>query len=227
MKNTVSTLILLVVVSSSVVAGDMFGRAQLCLNFSNFSHDSLLQGETTTTATFLSFGIGAESAINAEGNMSILGELWYMSKGGGFSESGSNFGQSYSSSSTYRLSYLQINPMFRYRATAVSNVGICVYGGPGIGVLVGNNSSSTYTYGSISSSSDTSLPNSTFNSLEVSFILGTEAIYPINPTMDVIGGLRYNIGLTNVDNPDDPPGSKEAVMKISAFTVVAGVRIKL
>ncbi len=227
MKKFFITVLALGVFYTSSTAGELLGRAQLCANFSRFSHDSLATGEELTTSTFFSFGVGVESPVDAAGTMSILGELWYMSKGGGFDESGSMFGTTYHYASTYRLSYLQINPLFQYNFMKDRTMSIRGFAGPGVAILLGNNASQEYTYGTTTNSADTSLPNSTFSSLELSLIVGAEAVYAIDKNMDVVGGLRYNIGLTNVDNPDDPPNSKESVMKISAFTVAAGIRIRL
>ncbi len=222
--------VLFIVLCLSTVAayaGDLFGRVQVGANLSSISHDSLSAGEKTTSATFVSFGVGLDIPLDSKESVVLRGELWYMNKGGTFEESSSIFGVPFSVKSTERFSYLQINPLIQVKVVNSPVVGVGLFAGPGLAFLMTNHASAEFTSGGSTNSTDTTLDNSNFSSMELSVIFGAEAVIPVSSSFDIVGGLRYNLGLSNVDNPDDPPGTSEPKFTINALGVTAGVRIKL
>jgi len=167
-----------------------FAQAQISggikggLNFANQEYSS--DGFNISPDARTSFHLGAFAVINFSDKLGLQPELLYSGKGSEFNVSGSSF--------TQKFTYLDVPILLRYSITEM----ISLHAGPQISLLMSAEDEDGDDISDSVSGSD----------LGLSF--GGQVDLP----MGLVAGVRYNLGLSNIDDTNSGGDVKNKVFQI-------------
>lgn len=154
------------------------------LNFANQEYSS--DGFSISPDSRTAFHFGAFAVINFSDNLGLQPELLYSAKGSEFDISGTSFEQ--------KFNYLDVPILVRYSINEM----ISLHAGPQISLLM-----------SAEDDEGTDISDSvTGTDFGLSF--GGQVDLP----MGLVGGLRYNLGLSNIDDSNSGGDVKNRVFQI-------------
>jgi opacity protein-like surface antigen len=185
--------------------GVKFG-AKVALNVAS------LTGDVEDASSLVGFQIGGFAEFKISEKFAFQPELMYSAQGGKesvFEDFGA--GDTYTTDSKYKLSYLNIPVMAKYYATPKLSIEF----GPQVGFLLSAkkdvNFTETFEGISVSGSGSVDIKDSTSS---VDFGVNLGAGYDF--TENISAGLRYNLGLSNiVDSNDSNSSVKNGVLSVS------------
>lgn len=210
-------------------AQDVKFGAKAALNVAN------LTGDLEDNSSLIGFQVGAFAEYKFSEKFSFQPELLYSTQGAktSYSEeysqeiravsfakavvdtSSNNFNETYSH--TYKFAYLSIPLMLKYYATPKFNLEF----GPQIAFLL--SAKDDFTYENSDGDSESESEDMKEYTSAIDFSLNFGLGYDI--TENIVAGLRYNLGLSNVDNYVEEEGEEiDYTIKHSVFSVSVGYK---
>ncbi|HDS03734.1 MAG TPA: PorT family protein [Firmicutes bacterium] len=158
----------------------------------------------------LSFVFGGMMHMPMGDNIVLIGEAAYMQKGVKYQGDGTYEGIDYDAEYIMKMSYLEIDALFKYLAT--ESLGL--YGGLGFGLLLSAENEYDFTIDfspPVNESGSIDIKDQC-KSTEISLNFGAQFLATENILLDA----RYNLGLTNIfDEEYDPDEIKSRTMSLT------------
>jgi opacity protein-like surface antigen len=150
-----------------------------------------LTGDVEDASSLVGFQVGGFAEIKISEKFAVQPELMYSAQGGENSTSESFGGDTFNSEVKYKLGYINIPVMAKYYVAK----SFSLEAGPQIGFLVSAKGDYTFSGGGESESGSEDIKDTVSS---VDFGLNVGAGYDF--TENLSAGLRYNFGLTNVND---------------------------
>ena len=220
-KTLIPFLSLLLILSfSNINAQTHFALgARVGLNIANLSFDpDLTGGLTKSSRTAIKFGALAEI-----GFMPMLAlQIEPMYAQGGTVIDNVVFGINTKGKVTFKLGYLEIPILLKYKINLPGSVQPYVFAGPNLGFILSTKELDE----AGGQSAETDLKDQS-SSINFGIDFGAGAGFKVAPMIVVILDIRYALGLTSIQNDKGKQVSGFNSIKTSGFQIVAGVMFGL
>jgi opacity protein-like surface antigen len=225
-KISILLLIVSLIISSSQIQAQtkISLGARAGLSFSNLSFDPNVPSQITKSSR-TGFKVGGLAEISFIPMLAVQIEPMFST--GGSELSGQIFNNGFSSVNgkiTYKISYIEIPILLKFKIPLAGPVSPYVFAGPNIGFIMSSKESDEPS-GYASSETDLKDFVSTIN---FALDFGAGAGFKVTPRIVLMLDIRYSLGMSNVLNDKGKQnfGSNQSI-KSNAFQIVAGVMFTL
>ena len=191
--NKVLIILLLLTVSVGVMYAQVRFGGRAGLNLANVGGDNDMEDVENR----IGFHLGVMAQHTLMPNIIVQPELIYTNKGYTWEDTDTEDGITIKMESTVKLDYIELPLLFKYDMP-MNNMSLQPYLGPSLGFLMKAEVEAEASANGISVS-DTEDIKDEISSIDLGLNLGVDAIVGKN----IMVGLRYNLGLINLDDSKD------------------------